>query len=174
MEEHKVLQRLVEVSTSDHHDQDKIEAIDRDISCAINTIQKIYLSPFSPQIKQARLSRCFYKLHLSMIRNKLDLQRQLDSLILVLDDKLPAPSTLIEAKQLLCDAQKTVRSITKKAEEIRITSTLKNKQAHSKKPTLKKQHASNRGLLRLKKSSACTSNCTAISSPKVAAASIIL
>jgi hypothetical protein len=59
MENHRVLQRLVELSTMDQPDEAKIEAIDRDISRAmahvINTIRKIHLSPFSPQIKQARL-----------------------------------------------------------------------------------------------------------------------
>ena len=125
MEDHRVLQRLVELSTAEHHDEAKIEAIDRDISRAmahaINKIRKIYLSPFSPQIKQARLSRRFYKLHLSMILNKLDLQRQIDSITQVLDEALPAPSNLEEARQLLREAQNNVRNITKKAEEIRIT-----------------------------------------------------
>jgi chorismate mutase len=77
LEDHRVLQRLMEVSNSVELDTEKIEAIDRDITRAmvhaIKKIWKVYTSPFSPQIKQARLSRRFYKLHLSMLVNKLDL-----------------------------------------------------------------------------------------------------
>jgi hypothetical protein len=101
MEDHTILQRLMELSTQQKPDKEKIEAIDRDISRAMRhgmkTIRKIYTTPFSPQIKQARLRRRFYKLHLSMLINQLDLTSQLQSLTEVLDDKQPAPSTLEEA-----------------------------------------------------------------------------
>jgi hypothetical protein len=123
MEEHRVLRRLVELSTAKHHDEAKIKAINQDISCAmshtINTTQNIYLLPFSPQIKQARLRRRFYKLHLSMILNQLDLQRKLRRITQVLDKALPALSTLEVC--LLQDAQNNVRNITKKAKQIWIT-----------------------------------------------------
>jgi hypothetical protein len=68
LEDHRVLQRLMEVSKAAEPDQAKIEAIDRDISRAmahaIKKLRKVYTSPFSPTIKQARLRRRFYKLHL--------------------------------------------------------------------------------------------------------------
>jgi hypothetical protein len=51
MEEHHVLQGLVEISASREPNEAKIDAIDRD------KLQKIYTSPFSPQSKQARLQR---------------------------------------------------------------------------------------------------------------------
>jgi exonuclease III len=125
MEDHRVLQRLLEVSESPTPEVEKIEKIDRDISRAmahaINKIRRVYTSPFSPQIKQARLRRRFYKLHLSMILNNLDLRTQLESLTKELDDELPAPTTIEESKQLLRDAQKNVREITKKAAELRVT-----------------------------------------------------
>ena len=74
MEDHRVLQRLLEISKSETPDTTKIETIDRDISRAmahaIKKIRKIYTSPFSPQIKQARLRRRFYKIHLSMRQNQ--------------------------------------------------------------------------------------------------------
>jgi signal transduction histidine kinase len=125
MEDHRILPRLMEITSRPNPDQETIEAIDRDIyramEYAINTIRQIYTSPFSPQIKQARLRRRFYKLHLSMLVNKLDLRTQLESLIEALDEALPAPSNIEEAQALLRDAQKQVREITKKAEDIRIT-----------------------------------------------------
>ncbi len=125
MEDHRVLQRLMEVSGAAEPDVEKIEAIDRDISRAMehamNLIRKIYTSPFSPQIKQARLRRRFYKLHLSMIVNNLDLLNQLVSLVHVLDEDLPIPLNIDEARQLLQDAQKNVRDLTKKAAELRVS-----------------------------------------------------
>jgi hypothetical protein len=125
MEDHRVLQRLLEVSEAQEPDQAKIEAIDRDITRAmthaIKQMRKVYTSPFSPQIKQARLRRRFYKLHLSMLVNKLDLRSQLASLAEVLDDELPAPSNIEEAKQLLRAAQNHVRETTKKAAALRTT-----------------------------------------------------
>jgi exonuclease III len=93
MEDHQVLQRLMEISTQLVPDEENIEAIDRDITRAMQhgmkTIRKIYTSPFSPQIKQARLRRRFYKLHLSQKINKLDLTRQLLSLLQALDEEIP-------------------------------------------------------------------------------------
>ena len=125
MEDHRVLQRLMEVSEAEHPNQEKIEAIDRDITRAmthaINKIRKVYTSPFSPQIKQARLRRRFYKLHLSMLSNSLDLRTQLESLEKVLDETLPFPNNIEEAKQLLRSAQKYVRDVTKRAAELRKT-----------------------------------------------------
>jgi methylphosphotriester-DNA--protein-cysteine methyltransferase len=77
LEDHRVLQRLMEVSEAAEPDNAKIEAIDRDISRAmahaIKKFKKVFTLPFSPTIKQARLRRRFYKLHLSMLVNKLDL-----------------------------------------------------------------------------------------------------
>jgi hypothetical protein len=103
MEDHRVLQRLMEVSKAQEPHVEKIEAVNRDISCAMehatNLIRKIYASPFSPQIKQARLRRQFYKLHLLMIINKLDLLNQLVSLVLVLDEELTVPLNIEEARQ---------------------------------------------------------------------------
>jgi exonuclease III len=123
LEDHRVLQRLMEVSEADKPDQQKIEAIDRDITRAmahaIKKIRKVYTSPFSPQIKQARLRRRFYKLHLSMLINKLDLRTQLESLEKVMDEILPFPSTIEEGKLLLRSAQKYVRDMTKRASELR-------------------------------------------------------
>jgi hypothetical protein len=59
LEEHRVLQRLMEVSTATKPDTNKIESIDHNISLAmahtIKLICKVYASPFSPQIKQAQL-----------------------------------------------------------------------------------------------------------------------
>lgn len=57
-----------------------------------------------------------------MLLSNLNLQRQLDSILQVLDDILQAPSSnLEEACQLLRAAQNNVRTINKKAEQIRIT-----------------------------------------------------
>jgi hypothetical protein len=115
----------MERSTTLEPDKLKIEAIDQDITRAmhhgIKTIHKIYTSPFSPQIKQARLRRRFYKLQLSMLINKLDFTSQLESLLQALDEELSAPSNLEEARKLLRDAQKSVQEITKRASELRVT-----------------------------------------------------
>jgi hypothetical protein len=125
MEEHRVLQRLMELSAQPEPDELKIEAIDRDITRAMahgmKKIRKIYTSPFSPQIKQARLRRRFYKLHLSMMLNNLDLRTQLDSISAELETPPPSPTTDEEARQLLRQAQKKVRDITKRAAELRVT-----------------------------------------------------
>jgi hypothetical protein len=114
MEEHCMLQWLVEISTKATPDEDKIEAIHRDIEQAmahvINKIRKIYRSPFSPQIKQARLQRRFYKLHLSMLLNNIDVSSILEGLAQLLDAELPSPSNLDEARQLLQEVQKSVRN----------------------------------------------------------------
>jgi hypothetical protein len=71
LEDHRVLQRLMEVSKAKEPDNAKIEAIDRDISRAmahaIKKLRKVYTSLFSPTIKQACLQRRFFKLHLSML-----------------------------------------------------------------------------------------------------------
>jgi hypothetical protein len=116
---------LTEVSKADQPDQAKIEAIDQDITRAmthaIKKIRKVYTSPFSPQIKQARLRRRFYKLHLSMLINNLDLRTQLKSLEEALDETLPFPTNIEEAKQLLRSSQKYVRDVTKRAKELRRT-----------------------------------------------------
>jgi exonuclease III len=54
LEDHRVLQRLLEVSDAHEPNIEKIEAIDRDISRAMahamKKLRKIYTSPFSPQI----------------------------------------------------------------------------------------------------------------------------
>jgi hypothetical protein len=125
LDDHRVLQRLMAVSEAAEPDHALIEAIDRDISRAMahatNKIRKVYTSPFSPQIKQARLRRRFYKLHLSMIINNLDLRTQLATMIQELDEELPTPSTIDEARQLLRDAQKLVRETTKRAAELRVS-----------------------------------------------------
>jgi hypothetical protein len=59
MEDHRVLQRLVQLSSEQEPDEAKMEAIDRNITRAmaytVNKIWKIYLSLSSPQIKQAHL-----------------------------------------------------------------------------------------------------------------------
>jgi hypothetical protein len=71
-----------------------------------------------PQIKQACLQRRFYKLHVLVFVNKLDLCTQLEGLKKLIDDTLPFPSNpsnTDEAKQLLHSAQKYVRDIMKKA-----------------------------------------------------------
>jgi hypothetical protein len=125
MEEHCVLQRLVKISSVNEPDEQKMEAIDQDITRAMahvmSKIRRIYTSPFSPQIKQARLRRRFYKLHLSMLLNNLDLRHKLESLTQALHEVLPAPSNIKEVKQLLLDPQKNVREITKKAAELCIS-----------------------------------------------------
>jgi hypothetical protein len=59
------------------------------------------------------MRRCFYKLHLLMFVNKLDLWIQLESLEKALDETLPFPGNMEEAKQLLRSAQKYVREVTK-------------------------------------------------------------
>jgi hypothetical protein len=82
---------------------------------AIKKLRKVYTSPFSPTIKQARLRRRFYKLHLSILVNKLDLRSQVASIEQELDEQLPFPSNIEEGKQLLRSAQKYVREMTKKA-----------------------------------------------------------
>ncbi len=57
-----------------------------------------------------------------MLVNKLDLRRQVDSIEQELDKKLPYPTNIEEAKQLLIrSAQKYVRETTKKAAELRKT-----------------------------------------------------
>jgi hypothetical protein len=95
---------------------------DRDISRvmahATNKIRKVYISPFSPQIKQVRLRRRFYKLHLLMMINNLDLHTQLMNLTHTLDEAMPAPPAIDEARQLLRNAQKLVRETTKRAAEL--------------------------------------------------------
>ncbi len=88
---------------------------------AIKRIRKVYASPFSPQVKQARLRQRFYNLHLSIHVNKLDLHRQLQTLELELDQVLPVPANIEEAKQLLRDAQKNVQKSTTKAAAQRLT-----------------------------------------------------
>jgi hypothetical protein len=112
MEEHHVLQRLMEVSSASEPDEAKIGAIDRDITQAmahaINQIRKVYVSPFSPQIKHTRLRRQFYKLHLSIHINQLDLYSQIANLLIELHEEVPAPTNIDKAHQLLCDAQKRV------------------------------------------------------------------
>jgi hypothetical protein len=109
----------MEVSSATEPDKAKIEAIDRDIwramAHATNKIRKIYTSSFSPQIKQGQLRRRFYKLHLFMLINKLDLRTQLESLIQELDKELPASSNLDKGCQLLRDSQKNVREDKDKA-----------------------------------------------------------
>jgi hypothetical protein len=72
---------------------EECKRIDRDITRVMahgmNTIRKLYTSPFSPQVKQARLRQRFYKLHLTMLRNRLDLAAQLSSLAAALDEEIP-------------------------------------------------------------------------------------
>jgi hypothetical protein len=106
-------------------DKAKIDVIDWDISRAMahamNKIRKICASPFSPQSKQARRRRWFYNIHLSMRLNNLDFQSKLVTLTQELDKELPEPSNLKEARQLLHNAQKNVREITKRAKELRVT-----------------------------------------------------
>jgi hypothetical protein len=71
--DHKVLAQLAALSDSISPNMEECKRIDRDITRAMahgmNKIRKLYTSPFSPQVKQARLRRRFYKLHLSMLRN---------------------------------------------------------------------------------------------------------
>ncbi len=104
---------------------EECERIDRDITRAMahgmNKIRKLYTSPFSPQVKQARLRRRFYKLHLSMLRNRLDLASQLLSLSEALEEELPAPENVEQAQLLLRAVQKYVRKVNKNASELRNT-----------------------------------------------------
>jgi hypothetical protein len=66
LEDHRALQRLLQVNEALEPDLAKIAAIDRHITramaYAIKRIRKVYASPFSPQVKQAQLRRRFYKL----------------------------------------------------------------------------------------------------------------
>lgn len=122
MEDHRVLQQLMELSTTQEPDEAKIEAIDRDISRAMHhsmrAIHKIHIWPFSRQIKQARLQQRFYKLHLSMKINNLDFTSQLQSLLQAPYKEMPAPPNLEEARKLLRDAQKNVTERTQRAAEL--------------------------------------------------------
>ena len=101
------------------------ECIDQDITRAMahgmNKIRKLYRSPFSPEVKQARLRRRFYKLHLSMLRNHLNLLTQAASVQADLDEVLPVPTDVEQAKALLRDAQVQVRELNKRASELRTT-----------------------------------------------------
>jgi hypothetical protein len=123
--DHKVPERIAKMDASDNPNMEECERIDNDITRAMahgmNKICKLYTSPFSPQVKQARLWRRFYKLHLSMLRNRLDLAKQLESLAEVLDEELPAPENVEQAQQLLRAAQKHVRQVNKQASELRST-----------------------------------------------------
>jgi predicted transcriptional regulator len=116
--------KVQEISAESTPDDKTIEAIDRDISRAkshaVNIIRDIYASPFR-QIKQARLQRRVYKLHLLMLLSNLDLSGILEGLTQVLDKTLPAPSNLDKAQQLLQAVQKSVKEITKKVAELRVT-----------------------------------------------------
>ena len=56
-----------------------------------------------------------------MILNQLVLHSQVDRLNHETDDDLPAPANLTEARQLLREAQKNVRDITKCAKDLQIT-----------------------------------------------------
>ena len=53
--------------------------------------------------------------------NQLDLTSQLQTLMAELDEAAPAPSNIEEGRLLLRAAQKTVREITMKAANLRIT-----------------------------------------------------
>ena len=68
MLDHKIPQRLQTLRDSTDPDMARCEGIDRDITRSMthgmNKIRKLYQCPFSPQVKQARLRRRFYKLHL--------------------------------------------------------------------------------------------------------------
>jgi exonuclease III len=123
--DHRVPARLAALSESISPNMEECERIDNDITRAMahgmKKIRKLYTSPFSPQVKQARLRRRFYKLHLSMLRNRLDLAKQLDSLAEVLDEELPAPENVEQAQQLLRAAQKHVRKVNKQASDLRTT-----------------------------------------------------
>ncbi len=123
--DHKVLARLAALSDSITPNMDECEQIDRDITRAMahgmNKIRKLYTSPFSPQVKQARLRRRFYKLHLSMLQNRLDLASQLATLAEALDEELPAPEDVEQAQLLLRAAQKQLRKVNKNASELRNT-----------------------------------------------------
>jgi exonuclease III len=123
--DHNITARLTALREGRHADMEEFEKIDADITRAMahgmNTIRKLYDSPFSPQVKQARLRRRFYKLHLSMLRNHLDLGNQIDSITAVLDEVLHTPIDVEQAQLLLRSAQKNVRELNKKASALRAT-----------------------------------------------------
>ena len=125
MQDHKLEQRMVALATSGAEDIEKGESIDRDISRSMahgmNKIRKLYTSPFSPQIKNARLRRRYYKVYLSMLLNHLDLRRQLRSIQSNLEETLPEPTNRDEAKAFLRVAQTNVRELNKKAATLRMT-----------------------------------------------------
>ena len=123
--DHQVPTRLQNLSVSTIANMDECERIDRDITRAMShgmkKIRKLYTSPFSPQVKQARLSRRFHKLHLSMLKNNLDLTSQIASVCAEMDEDLPSPDTVEHAQLLLRAAQKHVRELNKRASELRVT-----------------------------------------------------
>jgi hypothetical protein len=125
MKAHKVEQRMKILDDDGGDNTAPVEGIDRDITRAMahgmNKIRKLYTSPFSPEIKQARLQRRFYKLHHSMLRTHHDLRRQLHSITAELTVPLPAPRNQEEAQTLLRAAQQNVRTLNKKASELRIS-----------------------------------------------------
>jgi hypothetical protein len=123
LNEHHVERRMITLDQT--ADKQSGEAINRDVLRAMehgmNKIRKLYESPFSPQIIQARLQRRFYKVHLSMICNHLDLRCQLQSITVALEATLPAPRNLTKAQALLKAAQKNVKELNKKAAILRVT-----------------------------------------------------
>ena len=122
---HRMASRLITLGNKGGEDPEIGEAIDRDITRSMahgmNTIRKLYTSPFSPQIQQARLQRRYYKVYLSMLANHLDLRRQLESIQSSMTETLPEPRNRNEAKLFLRSAQQHVRDLNKKASELRIT-----------------------------------------------------
>jgi exonuclease III len=125
MQDHRVPPRMAAICTEIEADIEKGEAIDRDITRSMehgmNKIRKLYTSPFSDQIRHARLRRRFYKVSLSMLKNHLDLRRQLISIQQELPTPLPEPRTINEAQTLLRSAQQNVREMNKKAAALRMT-----------------------------------------------------
>jgi hypothetical protein len=125
MTNHHVERHMLNLDTNGSYDAHTWEAIDRDVSRAMqhgmNKIRKLYESPFSPQITQARLQWRFYKVHLSMMCNHLDLRRQLKSISSTMAETLPEPRNTEEAQTLLKAAQKNVKVLNNKSALLYIT-----------------------------------------------------
>jgi hypothetical protein len=119
MNDHRLEHRMIRLGTDGGKDRKLGEAIDCNILWSMehgmNKIRKIYVSPFSPQITQARLQWRFYKVYHLMITNYLDLRNQLRLIESTFEIMLPAPRNCEEAQALLRAAQKNVKDLNKKA-----------------------------------------------------------
>jgi hypothetical protein len=95
------------------------DAVEWAMNAGLKAVTKRYHTPFTPEMRQARLSRHFFNLHMQQFKIGCNRSKALANVSAKLDTALPAPPTRRECHLRLSAIQKTIRKLRKEARQQR-------------------------------------------------------